>query len=132
VIQHGQLDVNIGGFALNAGNIVIPTTGTYRVFTSIQLDKSGGGVSPCDFWVAVNGLDIPNSASQVVVNGQTGETLATVEIILQLNATNQIGVVFASSDNTMAATYFGAQTNPPGPYTRPAVPSIITNIQRIA
>ena len=95
---------------------------------SIQLDKSGGVTSSCDFWFRLNGSDVANSASQVVVVGQNGETLANAPQLLLITAGQILSVVIASSDNTMAATAFAAQASP---YTRPTIPSIITRIQRV-
>ena len=116
------------GIALVVGNtsrIQVSKTGLYEFAFSCQLDKTGGGVSPCDVWLRKNGTDIPNTASQVVVNGTSGETVLTVPFFLQLNANDYIEVVFASSDASMLVATFPAQTAPPDPFTRPAVPSII-------
>jgi hypothetical protein len=106
--------------------ITVSKTGLYEFIFSCQLDKSGGGVDVCDVWLRKNGTDIPNTASQVVVNGTNGETLATVPFMLNLNANDYIEVVFASSDATMSIASFPATTSP---YTRPAVPSIIATMK---
>ena len=129
-ITYNTTDVT-NGVALVGGNpsqIRVTKTGLYRVMFSIQFDKTGGGVSQVDVWLRKNGADIANSASQVVVNGTSGETVLTVPFFLNLNANDYIEVVFASADATMAVATFPAQTAPPDPYTRPAVPSIITTV----
>lgn len=95
---------------------------------SVQLDKSGGGTSLCSFWGRVDGTDIPNSCSEVSVAGTNGEVLANVPFLLNLTAGQTFSVVFASPDSTMAATAHIAQASP---FVRPAVPSIITRIQRV-
>jgi hypothetical protein len=113
----------------NASRMRVSQTGLYELIFSIQLDKSGGGVSPCDVWLRKNGTDIPNSASQVVVNGTNGETVLTVDFFLQLVANDYIEIVFASTDATMTVTSFNAITTP---YVRPAVPSIIATMKLIS
>jgi hypothetical protein len=115
--------------SLNTGAIQVAQAGLYEFKVSIQLDKSGGGTDPCDFWVRVNGNDVANTCSQVTVQGNTGECLANCFYFLSLLANDLVEIVFASPDNTMAATYFAANTAPPDPYTRPAIPSVIANIQ---
>lgn len=117
------------GMSLNTGAIQVAYPGAYEFTASIQLDKSGGGVSFCDFWFRVNGNDVPDSASQTTIQGTNGEALATVSTIIVLNALDLVNLVFASDDATMTATYFPATTAPPDPYTRPAVPSIIVTVK---
>lgn len=118
-----------GGIAYDAsGNITVPTAGAYEVLTSIQFDKSGGGVSTADFWFQVDGVDVPRSATQLVVAGTNGETVGTVSVFLDLTAGQKVSVQIASADATMGATAFPAITSP---YARPIVPSIITNIKMI-
>ena len=129
-ITYNSTDVT-NGIALVPGSpsqIRVSKTGLYQFQFSCQLDKSGGGVSPCDIWLRKNGTDIPYTATQVVVNGTNGETVMTVPFFLQLNANDYIEVVFASSDDTMAITAFPAWTTPSDPYDRPAVPSIIATM----
>jgi len=111
-----------------SGNITVPTAGAYEVLTSIQFDKSGGGVSTADFWFQVDGVDVPRSATQLVVAGTNGETVGTVSVFLDLTAGQKVSVQIASADATMAATAFPAITTP---YVRPAVPSVITNVKMI-
>lgn len=123
-ITYNSTDVT-NGISLVVGSpsqIKVSKSGLYMFQFSCQLDKSGGGISPCDIWLRKNGTDIPYTATQVVVNGTNGETVMTVPFLLQLVANDYIEVVFASSDSTMAITAFPAQSSP---YVRPAVPSII-------
>jgi hypothetical protein len=109
--------------------IRVSKTGLYQVQFSIQFDKTGGGTSQVDVWLRVNGIDVPDSASQVVVAGTNGETVMTVPQFLTLNALDRIEVVFASTDATMEVASFPAWTTPGDPYDRPAIPSIITTVQ---
>jgi hypothetical protein len=110
----------------NASRMRVSQTGLYELIFSIQLDKSGGGVSPCDVWLRKNGTDIPNSGSQIVVAGNNGETVLTVPFFLQLVANDYIEIVFSSTDATMTVTSFNAITTP---YVRPAIPSIIATMK---
>jgi hypothetical protein len=118
----------IGFDGTNFTRMKVSKAGLYSIQFSAQLDKSGGGVSQCDMWLRKNGTDIPDSGSQTVVDGTSGETVLTVPYILSLAANDYIEVVFASGDNTMAITTFPALTTP---YVRPAIPSIIVTISAL-
>ena len=110
---------------LNTGAIEVQQLGLYKFNVSIQLDKSGGGVSLCDFWLRVNTIDVANSASRTTVQGNNGEVLAACSYFLTLNANDLVELVFASDDDTMAATTFAAQASP---WTRPEIPAVIANM----
>jgi hypothetical protein len=107
----------------------VSTAGRYEIIFSIQFDKSGGGTDDVDAWVRINGNDLARSASQIVVDGTQGETVLTVPIMVDLLANDDIEIVFASGDATMAATAFPAWVTPGDPYDRPAIPSIILNVK---
>ena len=109
-------------------NIRVSQAGTYELIFSIQFDKTGGGTNTAEAWVRVNGADIPNSASQIVVAGTNGETIMTINTFLTLNAGDDIQIVFASGDASMVVAYFPAQASP---YVRPAIPSIIVTIKSL-
>lgn len=108
--------------ALNPSRIITDTTGVYKVSFSIQLDKSGAGVSVCNIWIAKNGIAVPASGCRVSVNGTNGESLPFCEYILPLANNDYVEVYISSPDTTMAATYFAAAA------PVPEIPSIITNL----
>ena len=114
--------------SINGNGVEVTFAGVYEINFSIQFDKTGGGVSPCDFWLKVNGNDVPDSASQLVVAGTNGETIGTLSLLLNLAALDVVELWFASSDASMTATYFPAITTP---YTRPAIPSVIFTVKLI-
>jgi len=119
------------GISLVFPGFVVDYTGLYKLNVSIQLDKSGGGTDPCDFWIKVNGNDVANSASQITVQGTQGECLANCSYFLSLIANDKVELWFASPEPTMTATSFPAWTTPTDPYDRPAIPAVIANIQLI-
>lgn len=124
-IQDGILNTGIGALKFMYG-------GRYIINYSIQLDKAGGGTDSCDIWIRRNGIDVPDSASQVSITGTQGEVFPFCNYMLDLNANDTIEFVFASGDATMAVSYFPAWTVAGGdPYDRPAIPSIIVNANMI-
>jgi hypothetical protein len=109
--------------------VVVSVQGVYKFAYSIQLDKTGGGTSFVDFFIRINGNNVPRSTSRAVVVGQNGETFVYCEYLLPINAGGNVEVIMYSPDATMAATYFPAVVGPPAV---PEVPSIITTIVQIA
>ena len=110
---------------LPSTKIQVNETGIYKFSYSIQLSKTGGQSATCDIWIRVNGVDVPRSSGQVVVSGNQGETFPYCEFILQLNTHDYVEVYFRSPNVSMRALYIST-------IGIPVVPSIITNIVRIA
>lgn len=111
-------------------NINILKSGVWKFAYSVQLDKVGGGTTPVDIWIKINGINSPRSASRTTVAGQNGENFVYCEYILNLNINDTIQVYFASPDNTMTAQYFSSSGIPPNDI--PAVPSIITTLIQLS
>lgn len=111
--------------------VLVPRDGLYEVNYSIQFDQNSGGVNTFDVWLRKNGVDIPRSGTQGTITGQQGETFMFVNFFLELLNTDYIEVVYASEEATCGPTAFPAWTTPTNPYTRPAIPSIITTIKLI-
>ena len=110
---------------LPSSKVTVQETGIYKFSYSLQFSKSGGNPSICDIWIRVNGVDVPRSSSQIVVSGNNGETFPYCEYILSLKANDYIETYFQSPDTSMMALYIST-------IGIPVVPSIITNIIRIA
>lgn len=125
----GSATVNVGGYTLAASTLTVPVAGTYQFSPSIQFNTTSGGANQVDFWVTKNGADLPNSASRISV-ANNAEQIGTVIVFDTATANDQYGIKIASADANMEAGFF--QSTVTTPYTRPAIPSIILNAQRIA
>jgi hypothetical protein len=118
-----------GGITTSTNTIVIPQTGNYEVNTSIQFSKVGGS-GTADFWFRVNGVDLANSGSEVYLpTSGLGQALGNVSLINRFNAGDKLQVVCASPDTGVSATFF--QSTVGTPYTRPAIPSVITSVKSL-
>jgi len=125
----GSATVNVGGFTLAASTLTVPVAGTYQLTPSIQFNTTSGGANQVDFWFTKNGVDLPNSGSRCSV-ANNAEQIGTVILYDTAAANDKYGIKIASGDANMAAGFF--QSTVTTPYTRPAIPSIILNAQRIA
>lgn len=129
-LTYNTTDMAGGGLILKgvypSAEILFSTSGTYRVITSVQLNKKTGGSGDVYIWFARNGASIPNSATKTYVNNNL-ETVMTVEILTPVFAGETISIEANASTNDMEA-----HAEPPVSPVPPAVPSIITIVQRIA
>lgn len=125
----GTASVNIGGYTLAASTLTVPVAGTYQLTPSIQFQTTSGGANQVDFWLTKNGVDIPNSGSRVSL-ANNAEDLGTVIVYDTAAAGDKYGIKIASPDANMTAGFF--QSTVTTPYTRPAIPAVILNAQRVA
>jgi len=122
-------DVTAGGVRLDGAlptpSIYVPGTGTYRIITSVQLDKTSGmGPGEGYVWFAINGTAIPNTATKTQINNNT-EVVMTVEVLYSAAAGDLISIQSNATNGNERALAEAASS------PRPAVPSIITIVQRI-
>jgi len=102
-------------------------SGVYRIVFSAQLDKTaGGGSSELDIYLRINGTNVANTGSKAEV-AQTTELVITVSYIIPLSSTDIIELV-AYTASGVGVVLLAVPANPPVP----AIPSIITDIQRVA
>jgi len=126
-LTHDYTGINLGGFTVLGSTITVPVAGVYELTTSIQFDTSSGGTNIVDFWFKKNGTDLTDSASGASVTGQ-GETLGTISLLDIAQANDKYAIIIASGDANMTATNYPPSVSP---YTRPRIPSVITNIKRL-
>jgi len=110
---------------LDETKIVFDVAGYYNIQFSVQLLSFGSQIDNVILWFRQNTIDVPNSAGVVSVPakhaGGPGAAIVSWNIVLPVNAGDNIQLVMASeSGNTVAATY------PPGTApVHPASPSVI-------
>jgi len=120
----GSADITIGVFPSSL--ITVVNGGIYKFLFSIQVDRTGLLTGDFQAWIRVNGTDVPESNTQVIVN-QNIQTLSTCEFIVDIGAGQTIEVVcWSNSANNQALAV------PISPTTPVAIPSIIANIYKLA
>jgi hypothetical protein len=105
----------------------VSTSGVYRIVYSAQIDKNGGGgADDVDLYLRINGTNVANTGSRSAVPNGT-EVLQTVSLIVSLTTTDVVEVIAYTAvgvnDRLLAV---------PAAPPVPAIPSIITDVQRIA
>jgi len=102
--------------------VYVDERGIYNFLFSIQLDKTTGGTGIFWVWPRINGVDVPNSNSQLRLQGNNAEQLATIGYFFPLNAGDYVEVMYAVDDVTVVVQAFASSA------FYPAVPSIILTV----
>ena len=58
--------------------VYVDTPGIYNFDTSFQLDKTSGGTGQFHIWFRLNGTDVPDSASQIRIQGNDAEIFSSL------------------------------------------------------
>jgi hypothetical protein len=122
-ITFNTTDVSTGVFLGSpTSRITVDTEGIYNFLFSIQLDKTSGGTGIFWVWPRINGVDLPDSNSQVRIQGNDAEQLVTVGYFFELTPNDYVEIMFAVSDTSIQVEAFPASA------FYPAIPSIILTV----
>ena len=102
--------------------IFVANTGVYNFQFSAQLDKTGGSASAVYIWPRVNGVNLADSATKIVIDGPNNEIVAAWNFVLVLEAGDYFELAWQSSDTDVVIPYVAASGN------IPAIPSIILTV----
>jgi hypothetical protein len=112
--------------AVTRGNptskVYVAQTGIYNFQFSAQLDKTGGSASAVYIWPRINGENLPDSATKIVIDGPNNEIVAAWNFVLVLQANDYFELAWESSDTNVVIPYVTATGN------IPAIPSIILTV----
>ena len=102
--------------------IFINETGLYNFQFSAQLDKTGGGKDSIFIWPRINGVNVPDSATKVVIQGSTDEVVAAWNFLLVMQSGDYFELAWQSNDTNLIILAQSPASNYPG------IPSIIMTV----
>lgn len=102
--------------------VYVDTEGVYDFQASLQLDSTVSTDEHFYLWIAVNGTDVPNSASTVRLKGNDAETILALNFFLSLKAGDYVEFYYSVTNLGVRMQYVAA--TPPVP----AIPSIILTV----
>jgi hypothetical protein len=102
--------------------IFVNNTGIYNFQFSAQLDKTGGGKDSVFIWPRINGVNVPNSTTKVVIQGSTDEVVAAWNFVLVMEAGDYFELAWQSNDPDLIILAQSPASN------YPAIPSIIMTV----
>jgi hypothetical protein len=116
-------DISFGvSLGTPTSRVYLDTEGIYNFQFSAQLGKTTGGVGAVYIWCRVNGVDIPNSATKIRIQGNLAETVAAWNFVLAVNAGDYFELMW-STDSTSCQIFASAASLPV-----PAIPSLILTV----
>lgn len=109
----------------NISHIKVTKPAIYNIQFSIQLDKNSGGTGNFWIWPAINGTPVPDSASQIQIQGNNAEIFSAANFFLPLSNGDYFELYFAVSAIDVELAYF------PEVAPVPAIPSIILTVMQV-
>ena len=122
-ITFNNTDLSNGVFIGSpTSRIIVDSEGIYNFDTSFQLDKTTGGTAEFFFWFRLNGVDVPDSASQIRIQGNNAEVFSSLNYFFDLKANDYVELMFSVSDLSVELLAVAAAAPHPG------IPSIILTV----
>jgi hypothetical protein len=122
-ITFNSTDLSNGVFIGSpTSRIIVDSEGIYNFDTSFQLDKTSGGTAEFYFWFRLNGTDVPDSASQIRIQGNDAEIFSSLNYFFDLKAGDYVELMFSTT--SLSVELLAVVATPPVP----AIPSIILTV----
>jgi hypothetical protein len=102
--------------------IFVNNTGVYNFQFSAQLDKASANSGLIYIWPRINGVNVPDSATKIVINGSDAEIVPAWNFVLVLAAGDYFELAWQSSETDVTILAESATGNVPG------IPSIILTV----
>lgn len=99
--------------------IFFSNTGIYNIQFSAQFDKTNANAASIYIWPRINGVNVPDSATKIVVDGSDAEIVPAWNFLLVMKAGDYFELAWQSSATTVICLAEAAASNYPG------IPSII-------
>ena len=121
------------GITLASGSqLTVPNDGIYNLQFSAQLKNVENAQHDVTIWFRVNGVDVPNSATQVTVParksaGIFGYGVASWNIFLDMNAGDYAQIVWLPTIATLTIEALPSSVSP----DYPAIPSVIATMNQV-
>ena len=102
--------------------IYVDRPNVYNIQFSAQVDKTSGGVALVWVWLRKNGVNVPDSAGQIRIQGNNAEILAAWNYVIQLNAGDYIELMWEVDDTSVILLAEAASA------VHPSIPSVILTV----
>lgn len=125
IVTFNNSAINVGITLVGGTDITVTKTANYSFQFVIQIDKTDAGTDLADLWLVRNGVNYPNTNSQVSVEGAIGVLVASWNFTIALTAGDNVQVAWQSTDINMRLLTTPAQIGPDRPVTPSARCTII-------
>jgi hypothetical protein len=130
VMKLNTTDINDGVDVVSLTKITVPRTGVYNLQFSAQFTNTVNA-TPYEvvIWFRVDGVDVPNSSTQLTVpgkhSGDNGHAVAAWNLFLRLTQGSYAEIVWSTASGSVFIEHMTARSSP---FTCPAVPSVIATM----
>jgi hypothetical protein len=114
----------------NNSQLRFTNAGVYNIQFSAQIDRSSGtAAQSVKIWLRKNGLDVPATATNLIISGgvNTAAFVASWNFFQNLAAGDQVQLMWSVSNPQVYLAFSPASTSP----SRPAVPSLILTVNQV-
>jgi hypothetical protein len=116
-------DLSLGVYTgTPTSRIYVDTPGVYNIQFSAQLDKTSSPVGLIWIWPRINGVDVPNSATQIRIQGNNAESVAAWNFVFNFKTNDYFEIMWAVDDVDTRIQYF------PATAFVPAIPSVLLTV----
>ena len=113
------------GFTVVSGHqFTAQASGVYNFQFSAQVNTKSANVKNIEFYFRKNGVDIPNSNTDLAIAGGQKNSVAAWNIYSPLASGDYLQLVWYSDDTDMQLVALSGRVNP----TRPDIPSVIVTM----
>lgn len=114
--------------------IVAGDSGLYIFNFSAQIISASASTKKIWIWPRINGVDVPNTNSEITITGSNTVLVPSWEWALSLNKNDYFQLMFAVDDVNLSLAHVAAQTGASGTptFARPAVPSVLLSVTQAA
>lgn len=102
--------------------IYVDSAGIYNIQFSAQIDKTSSPVGLIWIWLRINGVDVPNSATQIRIQGNNAESVAAWNFLAKLNSGDYFELMWSTDSTAIRIQAF------PAAAPAPAIPSVILTV----
>ena len=127
LITHNVTDFASGVSMVSGSQITFAEAGIYTLISTMQYQETGGGVATITGWLRKNGVDVADSATDLKLKGNGDRDLYAINYFVSASAGDYVEFCWSSNDVDTEILYIAPRTSP----TRPAVPSVITTVNRV-
>jgi hypothetical protein len=107
--------------------VTVNQAGVYNIAFSAQLTKTDSGTDTIYIWLRVNGTDVPDSNTALILVGNGAKQVAAWNFVVALGAGEHATLMWASLDANARIVYVDDTATPYGP----AIPSMIVTVNQV-
>jgi hypothetical protein len=126
-VNHNSTDLSNGVSIVSGSRITISETGTYTIISTHQYVHITGGVITITGWLRKNGVDVDYSGTDLRLKGNEDKDLYAINYFVEAEAGDYYELMWSANGTDTFIVATPARTGP----VRPAVPSVITTVNRV-